>query len=67
MEKQKLNERREKVLNERKDIEDKIEKARKLVADANGQIDGLVGLLNVNMGILSEIDYQINHADGEEK
>lgn len=54
-----LQERRAKVVAERDSIQDKINKAQAVIQEANSKIPELVGLLNVNSGVLSEIDFNI--------
>lgn len=56
---EKLIERKKNVEEERIKINEKIVKAQGIIASATQQINELIGLLNVNQGILSEIDYNI--------
>ena len=63
MEKQKLIERREAVAAERVTIENKIKESQSAIEKANQAINELIALLNLNAGILSEIDFQLK--DGE--
>ena len=55
----KLAERREKVAAERVTIENKVKEQQDAIAEANRMINELIALLNLNAGILSEIDFQL--------
>ena len=59
MELKALQERREMVTRERARIEEKIKTCQEISQKANQQMQELVGLLNINTGVISEIDFFI--------
>ena len=59
MEKAKLIERREAVAAERVTIENKIKESQGAIEKANQAINELIALMNLNAGILSELDFQL--------
>jgi Fe-S-cluster containining protein len=63
MGKAELTKRREDVAAERAKIEGKIAEAQAGIQKINANVQELVGLLNVNAGILSELDYQIGQLE----
>ena len=68
MDMRKLAERREKVAAERVMIENKVKEQQDAIAEANRRINELIALLNLNAGILSEIDFQLKDGvDGVDK